>query len=701
MGGIGLSNGSGSRLIERIGRARWSWGLTWVLFSGLLVPTVALGASQHATAEMPTETDTAIEEAHKRLAAGQLPDAIALLQGAIASNDGSQPKRLARQLATLGVVLDQAGAVGEAIAVQHQALALYESLDDAAGISAVTINLGNSLTALGERATAQRYFKDALALKQREGIQRGVGTIYNNLARAAEDEGRLDEARSLLERALQAFETEDDPAGTSLAHGNLAQVLAKLGQFDEARSHIASAEALARSVDFRRGVVATQIANAQVLMEFVRQGKPTNEERADALKLAEASLQQALASSRSSQDDLHHIVILDVLSNLYELQGKDAAALAMLRDARSREVAQQQRLAQTRAAALSVRYEQERQGREIERMRERDRSEGLRLWHQRIGLWLLGVLLLASVIAAVLLWRRARRHRQTHEQLNERTQMLIQALQGAEVQRQQSETFAMRQRRFLSLASEDLREPLREIRSQAEQLLAETNPDVLRRQHASIAQRAADLLWVTDQMLESAEHELADPQASRHAVIVDWVREVRELIEQADQRAIHRDQELVLDCKLTNALACVEKIRCVVAVRELIDILLYLNPARMRLVLSVEVESDMVRISLDQGQARLPAWDDVSRGQGRGEVTLRLALAWIQHAIQDNGGRISASRNQEHDRSEISIVFPLAGNAVVGAACPLPQPKSSSWRDDPLASSAQPAGDGWSPEQGQ
>ncbi|MCB1568982.1 MAG: tetratricopeptide repeat protein, partial [Xanthomonadales bacterium] len=627
MGIARLNNDNKARPSGRAGCGpmRWNWALCLLL--GLLLSATALGDTPNTTDTSKTVADTVVDEARARLAAGQLQEAISLLQTAVQSDDGSEPKRLARQLATLGAALDQAGAVAEAIAVQHQALALYESLDDAAGVSAVTSNLGNSLTALGDKATAMRYFQDALALKQRHGIRRGVGTIYNNLGKAAEDEGKLDEARATLEKALAAFADENDPAGAGLAHGNLAQVLARLGQYPEAQTHIAKAEELARSVDFRRGVVAAQIANAEVLMELLRHGNPSTEVREDALKRAEASLQQALAASRSAANEPQHVLALDGLSRLYELQGNSTAALVMAREARSRERAQQQRLTSTRASALSARYDQERQAREIERLRANERGEGARLWHQRVGLWSLAILLLATIGVAWMLWRQSRRHRVTSEQLNERTQMLIQTLQDAEAQRQQSETFAMRQRRFLNLASDDLREPLREIRSQAEHLLTETNPDALRRQHASIAQRAADLLWVADQMLESAEHELEHPQAPRHAEVVDWVTEVRELIAQADQRAIHRDQEMVLECSAHTAPACVERTRCVVALRELIDILLYLNPARTRFVLSIEVEAAEVRIGLDQGLARLPAWDEVVRGQGRGDVTLRLALA--------------------------------------------------------------------------
>src|SRR5690606_25263363 len=118
--------------------------------------------------------------------------------------------RLARRLGTLGVALNQTGAYGEAIEAHHRALVLYEALDDPAGTSAVTSNIGGALSSLGDSDGARHYLEEALAIKRRHGIGRGVGTIYASMAELADAQGDLEAARQALEQALQAYaETPD------------------------------------------------------------------------------------------------------------------------------------------------------------------------------------------------------------------------------------------------------------------------------------------------------------------------------------------------------------------------------------------------------------------------------------------------------------------------------------------------------------
>ncbi len=624
-------------------------------------------ARQDASVVSPTSTgdspDAVVVEARQRIAAGQFLDAVQVLQGSIRDDDGSDPTRLARRLGTLGVALNQAGAIGEAIVVQHQALALYESIDDPAGRSAITTNLGNSLSALGDRAGARHYFEEALALKQRHGISRGVGVIENNLADLDETEGKLVEARHALERALSAYAAEQNPRGECLARGNYARVLAKLGEHVAAQEQIRLAEALATAQDYLPGTLATLIAHADTLLAYVDRMQPVPDERERLLRRAEDSLQQALGLSRGRDDLEHEIATLDDLVRVRERQGDPAAALALVHTLREREQSQRERLSNTRAAVLSVRYEHDRQQREIERLRERENATDARVLRLRHGLWLLGALLLAASAAAFVFGRGYRRHRVDEADLRAHNQTLSGSLAQVEQERQRSEALALRQRRFLRLASDDLREPLLEIRTLAERSLVEESPELMRRHHAGIAQRAADLLWVTDQMLESAEHDITRPAEQRRETL-DLVVTLRELVEEASQRALHNDQELLLECALEQAMVRIEPTRCAVALRELIDIVLYLNPARARLRFSLTRVGDDFRIGLDSGVARLPDWNDIALGQDEGDVTLRLALAWIQHAIQDNGGRIRGECRIEDSRREIVIHFPATPEPV-------------------------------------
>lgn len=655
------STRSSGRRTGRRGVVRSLALIVAVLLSIVLSATdLAAQAVLSPSSSVEQSDDPVLDGARRRIDSGDLHEAVVMLQDALQEDDGTDLHRKARRLGTLGVALSQAGAAGEAIPVQHQALALYESLADPAGISAVTLNLGNSLAEVGDNASALRHFEAALALKRQHGIERGVGAIYNNIADLVEADGDFEQARHALEQALDAYVLEQNATGESLARANLARVLAQLGQPEAAQEQIQAAESLARSNNSQRALRSTLAANAFVLMEGLRQHAVSPAQRAISLQRAEDSLQQVLAMTRAQDNEPQLIRALHALSRLRELQERPMEALALAREAQKHEQVRTARLTQTRVSVLSARYELARQQRQIMRLRARESGDAARIMRQRLAVWSLAGGLLVAVIGLLALWRYNRLRRAGEEHQQALNKALSEALEQAQEERQHTEAFALRLRRFLRLASEDLRGPLQEIRAIAERALVEDSPDTLRRHHAGIAQRAGDLIWVTDQMLESTDDSLAHADATLRAEPVDLAHELCELVTAAGQRAIHRDQSLHLDCHGPAAFAYIDKSRCVVALRELIDILLYLNPVRTRLDITVEPQDTEIRVALDLGTARLPEWNDIALGEASGDVTLRLALSWIQHAIQDNAGRIVTERLSVDESAKIVIHFPQA-----------------------------------------
>ncbi|MCX7556137.1 tetratricopeptide repeat protein [Xanthomonadaceae bacterium JHOS43] len=635
--------------------------LAWVM---LLLAIDFPAAAQDGVRTPPAATvdvdDPALASARRQISAGRFHDAIATLQTAVQQDDGTDVRRLARRLGTLGVALDQAGVADEAIEAHHRALELYESLDDPAGISAVTGNIGSSLSALGDRVGARHYLEEALALKQRHGIDRGVGAIHGNLAELAVGDGDLLAARESLERALETYARASDPNAESLAHANLGTVLAKLGQYTTAMEHVQAAETLARAHDYQIGLLAAQAAHAKLLMAQLRMDEAPASGREILMAQAEASLHQALAASQAQEDRSRSIRLLEALSELRQIQGRPEPALALLHQARALEEEQRRNADLARARVLSARYEHQRQQREIDRLRDQDAHNESRLARQQQSLWLMAALFVFALGSLLVLGWLNRQRRAATARLQQHNQELSAALELAHQERQRTETYALRHRRFLRLASEDLRNPLREMRTLAERALVEDHPDILRRSHAAIAQHATDLIWVAEQMLESADHDPDGTHALQGIESVDLAATLRVLVDEATPRALHRDQHLSLQCSLAHAPVKMERTRCQVALRELIDILLFLNPARTHFAFTLREEDGVARIGLDAGIARLPDWQDIALGQEHGDVTLRLALAWIHHAILDNKGHIVTERLPGNGRREIVIRFSLS-----------------------------------------
>ena len=350
--------------------------------AGLLLACVLLACGmaafaqqdEHARPALATaasnDEDAALIAARRQISAGRFHEAITTLQTAVQDDDGKDERRLARRLGTLGVALNQAGAYGEAIEAHHRALVLYEALDDPAGTSAVTSNIGGALSSLGDSDGARHYLEEALAIKRRHGIGRGVGTIYASMAELADAQGDLEAARQALEQALQAYAETPDPHGESVARANLGRVLARLGQHTAALEQVRIAEALARAQDHQIGVLAAQAAHAQVLMTRLQEADIPKAERKALLARAEASLHQALAVSRAQEDRDRSIRLLEAFSELRQMQGLPEQALVFLQQARTLEQAQRRDADLARARVLSARYGHQQQQREIERLRD-------------------------------------------------------------------------------------------------------------------------------------------------------------------------------------------------------------------------------------------------------------------------------------------------------------------------------------------
>lgn len=648
----------------------------------LLAIVLAMPAALLAVPQPPQETppgsvitDDAypispeLASARRQIEAGHFHEAIATLQTlAQGMDDSTDARRRARVLGTLGIALNFVGAYGEAIEVQHRALALYESIDHPAGITAVTLNLGSSLSHLGDVAGARRHYERALALRQAHGIESGIGVIHQRLAQLADAEGDLDGAEAASNSALEAFARAPAPAMESLTRSSLAQLLARRQRHEAAMEQIGLAERLAISAGSARAEATARAAHAEVLIQHARSGDLDPHSRAILLDQAEHALQRTVATSAAQENPHWRATLLESLSELYDLKGDPAAALEQLRQARDLQSSLRQRTDLARAGMLSAGYESAHQQREIHRLQGQEARSSAALAQQRRGLLFLAALLMTSLGLALMLWRRNRLRQAMAAQLHEHNQALAHSVGQAQRERQRAEAFAMRQRRFLRLASEDLRGPLLEMRTLAERTLVDENPEARRRTNAAIAQHAADLLWVTEQMLESASQDDRDASKAALHEAVDLVPMLRDIVDQATPRALHFDQHLELRSSLPSAPAQLERTRCTVALRELLDILLYSNPPRTRFILDLREEHDgQLRLGLSAGIARLPDWQDIAMGHEIGDVTLRLALSWIQHTVQDNGGRISTERSERDSHREIVIRFPRDTSPALAA----------------------------------
>ena len=132
----------------------------------------------------------------------------------------------------------------------QEARALFDSVDDRAGVAASVRGLGQSYHFEGRVTTARRYLKDGLDLAEAAGDSEGVAWCYYCLADLATVEGRLADARKNFEHAVTLFRQNGAPFGQYRAHIRLINVNRLDGRWQESVDSARSALDLQRTHRF-------------------------------------------------------------------------------------------------------------------------------------------------------------------------------------------------------------------------------------------------------------------------------------------------------------------------------------------------------------------------------------------------------------------------------------------------------------------
>jgi len=609
-----------------------------------------------AAEDLAAEVEARIRLGQRHMTTGNLADAIALLEAADVQaqqigDDRQRDGLRARALGTLGIALNNAGLHGEALDVQQHALRLFESLGDKSGIASVTVNIGATLDELGDAQASRRTLERALALKREEGVEKGVGSILNNLADIEEREGDLERAEALLREALESHLQAGSGTSATLAKANLSRILGQRGDFEGALALAQEAQADAQAQDFLIGKLTAQTAQVDALMRMIGADGVTRQRRDELARRAAALLENALIEMQPLGDDGRRAEVLRLLSDVRQAQNRLPEALDLLRQAGEAEERQQRRRNADRATVMAARFEQERQAREIAVLREAEVRSSARLDRQRNVLFLLLLLLGLGATVFVVALQRLRHQRNARAQLTRHNMELSAALEQARLERRRAESYAERQRRFLNLASVDMRRPLIEMRSVAEHAMVTGGKDNDTYAWSAVANSANDLLWVTEQMLESAALPEADgPLDGVHPV--DPAALLRDLVAELQPRAAGLGHELRLQLDEGLPRIAIQVAPCMVALRELSMILLKQAAPRTEITIRASAGDGRVSIAFATPSGRLPDWD------GGDSSANNLALEWIRHAITDSGGTIHNDVARAETR-RVVIEFPV------------------------------------------
>lgn len=201
-------------------------------------------------------------------------DALADLAGQVCTTDPQRAWRLAREAEELALRLDyQPGLAvallrraraechleedGEtALATLQQAIALFDSLQDAAGGAEAVNLLANQHALRNEGDQALAHYHHSLALRRQLGDRVGEVGLLNNIGSVLRAMGQMADALKYLLMAEELATGIDDARGTAYALANIGAVLGDMDDSGRAIDHHWRALSLGREVGDRMLEVA-------------------------------------------------------------------------------------------------------------------------------------------------------------------------------------------------------------------------------------------------------------------------------------------------------------------------------------------------------------------------------------------------------------------------------------------------------------
>lgn len=227
---------------------------------------------------------------------------LALKQRAAASGD---PRWQAEAWRTEATSLALLGRYAEAVASLEQAIPLYETLADAAGLMACHCQLAEITVHQSRFDEAQTHLQAASALAQAHRDQTLLVRALRTASGAAFAHQNYAESQALGRQLLELCREIGDREGEADAHSRLATVAARLFRVEEAHQHYGRAAELYERIGKRQGQAAVSLNTGMLAVNLgryeagiasFRQAESLFEALADPRGLAVSALNQSAAA---------------------------------------------------------------------------------------------------------------------------------------------------------------------------------------------------------------------------------------------------------------------------------------------------------------------------------------------------------------------------------------------------------------------
>jgi len=229
---------------------------------------------------------------------------------------------VAEGLTLLGNALNSLGDLRGAIARYEQSRAIYEHLEDLAGIADVRANLGMVYRRMGRWDEALAEYRASLAFYERAGNLWKMATCHNNIGEVHRTRGEPREGIPFFERAIAIFEGIGSVAEAAVGLMNLGAARVEAGELSQGRADLLQAQE------------RFQVLGRTSYLPGLYRYRASAELAVGDLEAASNAAERSLALAREAKARHLAAMAQRVLAEIALARGQKSAARAMLESSR-------------------------------------------------------------------------------------------------------------------------------------------------------------------------------------------------------------------------------------------------------------------------------------------------------------------------------------------------------------------------------
>lgn len=227
----------------------------------------------------------------------------------------------ANVLQTIGAAYRLTNKPQDALENLQQAVGIEKQIGDKGGLAFSIRQIADAYAQMGKPDDAAKNYEEALKLETDLGDNTGLGGVLLNYGNMLDSQGKYDRALDITKRALQIEVQLGDEDTQGICLNNIGTIYVEQGKYDDALTYFQ------RSLDLQQKLkVPSDVARSfnNLGDTFLKLGKLDN---------ALDNYLKALEVARNAGDKSLVALTSDGMARLFELQGRDGAALSAAQDA--------------------------------------------------------------------------------------------------------------------------------------------------------------------------------------------------------------------------------------------------------------------------------------------------------------------------------------------------------------------------------